>query len=60
MAGGSGQPCPNGGSEVQAIVISGSPEMGLDYQPVLGNVTLAESRVASPVPTSIQVVHSPK
>ena len=24
------QPCPDGGSEVQAIVISGSPEMRVD------------------------------
>ena len=32
MAGGLGQPCPNGGSEVHAIVISGSPETGLNDQ----------------------------
>ena len=40
VAGGSSQPCFDGGSEVQAIVISGSPEMGLNDQPGLGNVTL--------------------
>ena len=53
VAGGSGQPCLDGGSEVQAIVISGSLEMGLNDQPTLGNVTLEESREASPVPISI-------
>ena len=53
VAGGSGQPCPDGGSEVQAIVISRSPEMGLNDHPVLRNVTLAESREASPVPAAI-------
>ena len=57
VAEGSSQPCSDGGSDVQAIVISGSPEMGLKDQPALGNVTLAESRKASPVPATIQVVH---
>ena len=42
---------------MQAIVISGSPEMGLNDQRGLGNVTLAESREASPIPTALQVVH---
>ena len=60
VAGGSDQPCPDGGSEVQAIVISGSPEMGLNDQPTLRNVTLAKSREASPVPAAIQVVHHPE
>ena len=60
VAGGSGHPCPDGGSEVQAIVILGSPEMGLNDQPALGNVTLAKSREASPVPTALQVVHPPE
>ena len=60
VAGGSGHPCPDGGSEVQAIIILGSPEMGLNDQPALGNVTLAKSREASPVPTTLQVVHHPE
>ena len=34
--------------------------MGLDDQPTMGNVTLEESREASPVPTALQVVHLPE
>ena len=52
VAGGIGQPCPDGGSEVQAIVISGSPEMGLNNQSAMGNVTLVKSREAPPVPAA--------
>ena len=33
VPGGSDQPCLDKGSEVQAIVISGLPEMGLNDQP---------------------------
>ena len=58
--GGSDQPHLEEGSEVQAIVISGLPEMGLNEQPALENVTLEESREASPVPTAIHVVHPPE
>ena len=32
-------------------------EMSLNDQPALENITLAESREASPAPTAIQVVH---
>ena len=39
------------GSNVQAIVISSSPEMGLNDQPTLENSTLVESGEASPTPT---------
>ena len=60
MAEGSGERCPGRGSKVQAIIISGSSEMGLNDQPTLGNVTLVESREASPVPATIQVVHPPE
>ena len=60
MVGGSGQPRLDEGSEVQAIVISGSPEMGLNDHSTLENVTLAKSREASRVPAAIQVVHPPK
>ena len=60
VAGGSGQPRLDEGSEVQAIVISGSPEMGLNDQLALENITLAESREASPIPAAIQVVHLPE
>ena len=34
--------------------------MGLNNQPGLGNVTFAKSREASPVPTTLHVVHFPK
>ena len=57
---GSSQPGPDGGSEVQAIVISGSLKMSLNDQPVTRNVTMEESREASPVPATLQVVHPPK
>ena len=50
---GTGQPCPDGGLEVQAIVISGSPEMGWNNQSAMVNVTLVESREASPVPATL-------
>ena len=60
MVGGSGQPRLDEGLEVQTIVISGSPEMGLNDQPALENVTLVDSREASPVPAAIQVVHPPE
>ena len=60
VVGGSGQPCQDGGLEVQYIVISGSPEMGLNDQLALGNVTLVESKEAFPVPAAIQVVHPPE
>ena len=45
---------------MQAIVISGSPEMSLNDQLVTGNVTLEESREASLAPASLQVVHPPE
>ena len=48
------------GSDVQIIVISGLPEMGLNDQPDLENATLVESREASPTPAAIQVIHPPK
>ena len=47
-------------SDVQAIVISGSPEMGSNDQPDLENATLIESKEASPTPAEIQVIHPPK
>ena len=60
VAGGSSQPCLDGGSEVQAIVILGSLETSLNDQPTMGNVTLEESREASSVPVALQVIHPPK
>ena len=48
------------GPNVQAIVISSSPEMGSNNQQDLENATLVESREASPTPTVIQVIHPPE
>ena len=48
------------GLDVQAIFISGSPEMGLNDQPALENATLVESGEASPTPAAIQVIHHPE
>ena len=45
---------------MQAIVISGSPEMSLNDQPAMGNVTLEESREESPIPVDLQVIHHPE
>ena len=60
VARGSSQPGPDGGSEVQAIIILGSPKTSLNDQPAMGNVTMKESREASPVPAALQVVHPPE
>ena len=59
MDGGSDQPRFDEASEVHAIVISGSLEMGLNDQSAPENVTLAKSKEASPAPAVIQVVHPP-
>ena len=45
---------------MQAIVISGFPEMGLNDQPASENIALAESREASLTLAAIQVVHPPE
>ena len=45
---------------MQAIIVSGSLGMGLNDQSGQGNVTLAESREASPIPVALQVVHPPE
>ena len=45
---------------MQAIIISSSLEMGLNDQPAMENVTLAESREASLVPVALQVVRPPE
>ena len=60
VASGTSKPGQDRGSEVQAIVISGSPEMSLNGQPVTGYVTMEEPREASPVPVALQVVHPPE
>ena len=57
---GSSQPLSDWGSDVQAIVILGSPEMSLNDQSVMGNVTLEESKEASSIFATLQVVHPPE
>ena len=41
------------GPDLQAIIISGSPEMGSNDLPDLENATLVESGEASPIPVAI-------
>ena len=60
VAGGSGQSLSDEGSKVQVIIILGLLEMGLNDQPDSKNVALAESREASPAPTTIQMVYPPE
>ena len=60
MARRSGRSLSDEGSEVPTIVISSSPEMGLNDQPASKNVTLAESREVFPALAAIQVIHSPE
>ena len=53
MAGGSGFSILDEGSEVSTIVISGSPEMGMNDQPAPENVTWADSRKVFPALAAI-------
>ena len=48
------------GSDVQAIIIPSSPDMGLNDHLDLENATLVESGEASSTPTTIQVIHPPE
>ena len=45
-----------GGSEVQAIIIPGSPESGPTYQTEPAGVARIESKEADPVPSALQVI----
>ena len=45
---------------MQTIVISGLLEMGLNDQPALENVSLAEFKEVFPASAAIQVVHPPE
>ena len=45
---------------MHSIVISGSPEMSMDDQTAMGNVTLEEFREGSPIHAVLQVVHPPE
>ena len=53
VAGGSGQSRSDEGSGEQEIIISGSPEMGLNGQLALKNIALVESKEAFPALTAI-------
>ena len=47
----------DGGSEIQAIVIPGSPEMGSSDQLGPENVALEKPREDTPIPPALQVIH---
>ena len=53
---GPSQPAAEGGSEVQAIIISGSLESGPTNQTEPVGVALLESKEADPVPSALQVI----
>ena len=56
-AGGSVRPPMDGGSEIQTIVISTSPEMGSNDLPGSENIACEEPREEAPIPHALQVVH---
>ena len=53
---GPSQPAAEGGSEMQAIVIPGSPESGPTDQTEPTGVARIESKKANPVPSALQVI----
>ena len=57
---GSNWPIKDGGSEMQAIVIPGSPEMGLSDQPDPEDVALGEPREVTLIPPALYVIHPPR
>ena len=59
QAEGSNRPTIDGDSEMQAIVIPGSPEMGSSDQPGLEDVALGEPREVTPIPPALSVIHPP-
>ena len=56
QATGPSQPAAKGGSEVQAIIIPGSPESGPTDQTEPGGVARIESKEVDPVPSALQVI----
>ena len=54
---GSSQLVAERGSEMQAIVIPGSPEPGATNQMEPAGVARTESKEADPVPSALQVIH---
>ena len=57
QAAGSSQPAAEGGSEMQAIVIPGSPEPGATDQTEPAGMARTESKEANPVPSALKVIH---
>ena len=55
-AAGPSQPTAEGGSDMQAIIIHGSPESGPTDQTKQAGVALTESKEADPVPSAFQVI----
>ena len=53
----SSQLAAEGGSEMQAIVILGSPKLGVTDQTEPAGVARTESKEADPVPSALQVIH---
>ena len=49
----------DGGSEMQAIVILGSPETGSNDQPGPEDIARGEPRESTPIPPALQVVRRP-
>ena len=54
---GSSQLAVEGGLEMQAIVILGSPKPGTTDQTVPAGVARTESKEADPIPSALQVIH---
>ena len=57
QAAGSSQLTAKGGSEMQAIVIPGSPEPGAIDQTAPAGVARTESKEDNSVPSALQVIH---
>ena len=59
QAEGSNRPTTDGGSEMQTIVILGSPEMGSSDQPGPEDVAPGEPREVASIPPALQMIHPP-
>ena len=57
QAAGFSQPAAVGGSEMQAIVIPSSPELGATDQTEPAGMARTESKEVDPVPSALQVIH---
>ena len=59
QAEGSNRPTTDGDSQMQAIIILGSPEMGSSDRPGPEDVALGEPREVTPILLTLQVIHPP-